>query len=96
MPRLSIVGMLAGMWRNVAPSPVSFADVREVEIVAAFEMLALVFGEHLVEVAFEFDVAEIPELDGHQVAVHPQHRRHPHCEMDVGTALGQSQLQKSV
>jgi hypothetical protein len=36
------------------------------------------------------------ELDGQQVAVHAQHRRHPDREVYIGAALGKAQLQECI
>ena len=46
--------------------------------------------------ALEFGIGQIAEFDRHQVAVHAQHRRHADRQMDVGTALGETQFQERV
>ena len=60
------------------------------------EPLALRLGQDLGDVAFELGVAQVAELDRHQVAVHAQHRRHADGEMDVGAALREAELQECV
>ena len=60
------------------------------------EALLLRGAQDLVDVALELGVAEVAELDRHQVAVQPQHRRHADGEVDVGAALREAELQERV
>ena len=54
---------------------------------AAREMVNLVLRQNLVYVAFELAIAQVAELDRHQIAVHAQHRRHAHRQVNVRAAL---------
>ena len=71
-------------------------DIGEVEVVALAEEFVLVLGEDLGEVAFELRVADVAELDGHEIAVHAQHGRHTDGEVHVGAALLHAELQERV
>ncbi len=62
--------------------------VREIDVVAVAQMLQLVLRQHLGDVALEFRLAQIAEFDGHQIAVHAQHRRHADGQMQVRATLG--------
>ena len=70
--------------------------IGEVEVVALAEVLVLVLGEDLGEVALELRVADVAELDGHEVAVHAQHGRHADGQVHVGAALLHAKLQERV
>jgi len=48
------------------------------------------------DVAFQLGLAQVAKLDGHQIAMHAQHRRQTDCEMNVGAALVAAELQKGV
>jgi hypothetical protein len=71
-------------------------DVGEVEVVALAEILVLILGEDLGEIALELRVADIAELDGHEIAVHAQHGWDADGKMHVGTALLHAELQERI
>ncbi len=70
--------------------------VGEVDVVAFAQLLQLVLGQHLGNVAFELGLTQIAEFDGHEIAVHAQHRRHADRQMQVRAALRHAQLQERV
>ncbi len=70
--------------------------VGEVQIVAFAQDLQLRLGQHLGDVALELGLAQIAEFDGHQIAVHSQHRRHADRQMQIRAALGDTQLEEGV
>ena len=96
------------MLRNVAPTPVALwktltrnrppSLLTYEKSMSCFcrKPLALRVAQDLVDVAFELGVAEVAELDRHEVAVQAQHRRHADGEVDVGAALREAQLQERV
>jgi hypothetical protein len=59
-------------------------------------VLFLLLAQDLEQIALELGVAQIAELDRHQVAVHAQHRRHAHREVHVRTALLGAEFQEGV
>ncbi len=77
-------------------SPTFLGDVGKVEIVTATELFLLVVRQDLQDIALEFDVREFAKLDRHQVAVHPQHRRHTDRQVDIGAALCETEFQECV
>ena len=79
-----------------AKAPAFLGDIGEVEVVPGAKALDLLRRENFPHIALEFRVRQLAELDGQQVAVHAQHRRHPHGEVHVRAALCQAQLQKCV
>ena len=79
-----------------AKAPAVAADVREVDVVFLPEALALRVGQDLVDVTLELGVSQVAELDRHEVAVQPQHRRHADGEVNVRAALREPQLQECV
>ena len=70
--------------------------IGEVEIVALAQHLDLRLGQNLRDVALELGLAQIAELDRHQVAVHAQHRRHADRQVQIRAALGHPQLEERV
>ncbi len=70
--------------------------VGEVEVVALAEVFVLVLGEDLGEITLELRVADVAELDGHEVAVHAQHGRHADGQVHVGAALLHAKLQERI
>jgi hypothetical protein len=71
-----------------------FSDIGEVEILAFVEAVFLRVAQDFHDVAFELGIAQLPEFDWHQVAIHTQHRRDSDREMNVGTTLCEAELQK--
>ena len=63
---------------------------------ACLEALLLGGCQDLADIALEFGVAQIPELDRHQVAVHPEHGRYADGQVDVGAALREAELQEGI
>ena len=63
---------------------------------AAAEALLLGFGQDLFDVAFELGIAEVSELDRHQITEQAQHRRNADGEVHVGASLRQTELEKGV
>ena len=59
-------------------------------------MLALRARQDLHEIALELGVAQLAELDGHEIAVHAQHRRDAHGQVDVRAVLLQAELQEGI
>ena len=70
--------------------------VREVEVVALARNIGLVAGEDLGDVALELPAPQVAELDGQQVAMHPQHRRNADGQMHVRASLLRAELQERV
>ena len=71
-------------------------DVGEIEVVALAQHLELRLGQHLGDIGLEFRVAQIAELDRHQVPVHAQHRRHADGQVQVRAALCDAELEERV
>ena len=59
-------------------------------------MLLLVRRQDLGDVAFELGVAQLAELDRHEIAVHAQHRRYADGQMDIRAALLGAELQERI
>ena len=79
-----------------AEAPAVGRHVGEVEVVALAEVFVLVLGEDLGEITLELRVADVAELDGHEIAVHAQHGRHADGQVHVGAALLHAKLQERV
>jgi hypothetical protein len=75
-----------------AKTPALTRHVREVQIAPLGEIIRLGFRQNLGDVALKLHGTQIAELDRHQIAVHAQHRRHAHREVNVGAALLRAQL----
>ncbi len=73
-----------------------FRYIGEIEVMALVEAFALVGAQDLGNVAFQFGIAEVAKLDRHEIAVHAQHRRHTHGQMDVRAALCEPELEECV
>ena len=56
----------------------------------------LVLGQNLGDVAFEFRISEIAELDRDQVAVHAHHGRHADGQVQIRAALRDGELEECV
>ena len=79
-----------------AKPPAFGGHVGEVQVVPLAQRLHLRLGEHLGDVALELGLAQVAEFDRHQIAVHPQHRRHADRQVQIGAALGDTQLEEGV
>ena len=87
-------GLLA---EDVNAKSAAFArHVRKIDVVALAQMLELIRSQHLGDVGFEFCFAQFAKLDGHEVAVHPQHRRDPDGQVQIRTALSHTQFKECV
>ena len=103
-----MLGMSCGIARNVAPRPVSLrntltrkrppsADTYEKSRSLPLPKYSCWFlREDLGEIALELRVADVAELDRHEVAVHAQHGRHADGQVHVGAALLHAELQERV
>ena len=79
-----------------AETPAVGRHIGEVEVVALAEVFVLVLGEDLGEITLELRIADVAELDRHQVAVHAQHGRHADGQVHVGAVLLHAKLQERV
>ena len=107
-PSCSMVGIWVGMARNAAPMPVSLrntltrkrppsADTYEKSMsLPSRSCFLLARSQHLGDVAFELRLTQVAKLDGHQIPVHAQHRRHADGQMQIGATLGHAQLEERV
>jgi hypothetical protein len=77
-----------------AETPTFFGDIRKVEVDAFVKNFFLRVAQYLHDVAFQFGVTELAKLDGHQVAIHPQHWRDANGEVYIGAALCEAEFQE--
>ena len=92
--RRADAGLLA---EDVDAKPAAIGrHIGEVEVVALVEELGLVLGEDFSQVTLELRVADVAELDGHQVAIHAQHGRNADGQVHVGAVLLHAELQERV
>ena len=77
-------------------SPHAVARVGEVQVISGREGGPLGLRQDLVHQDLELVFRQVPVLDGHQRAVHPQHGGDAHGEMDIRAALLLAQLEERV
>ncbi len=79
-----------------AEAPAVRRHVREVDVVTLAQPVLVGLADDLGDVAFQLRLAQVAELDRHQIAVHAQERRQADGEMDVRAALVGAELEECV